>query len=172
MPPETPSSEQLTLLINLLAAPQEDSLEILQELISEYPWLQNPVQQLGDLPLDHWQAEHTQLFVSGYPKTMCPPFESVYRRRIMNSSICGDILQFYHSIDLEPTNELPPDYLGTLLECALFLREQTPFNAEAWHALWAQHLNPWVPQFAKDLQQHSQLQLYQQLGQQLVTLFP
>ena len=63
---------------------------------------------------------------------------------------------------------MPPDYLGTLLECWAFLTEQA--NHEALATLWTQHLASWVPRYASDLQQHGELVLYRQYGEQLESL--
>jgi len=164
------SSTHLRLLAGLLAAPGEESLEALTELAKEHPWLQAAVNQLAELSLAQWQVEHTRLFVSGYPKTRCPPFESVYRHHVMNSYLCEEISKLYRAVGLEPVEGLFPDYLGTLLECAAYLWEQPHYQPYR-EILWEQHIRSWVPRFADDLQQHSQLNLYQQLGHQLKELF-
>lgn len=161
----------LRILAGLLATPTAESLAALQTLAEEQPWLQESVQQLSGWPLAEWQAEHTNLFINGYPKTCCPPFESAYREGTMNGPICHDLGHFYHMIGLEPLEGLQPDYLGVLLECAAYLLEQEPVNQEHWETLWQTHLAQWVPRFAADLQRHSQLPLYQQLGLQLQGLF-
>lgn len=165
------TSKQLRLLAGLLAKPEQESLEILQELAQEYFWLQPAVAQLASLALEQWQGEHTHLFVNGHPQTCCPPFESVYRNKIMNGPACEELNVLYKSIGLEPYVELPPDYLGMILECAAYLLEQEPLNQEVWNDLWHVHLLEWVPKFANDLQKCSNLLLYQQLGQQLHLLF-
>ena len=180
--------QQLRLLAGLLAMPEKESLAVLEELAVQNNWLSEPVQELKGISLGRWQAEHTQLFINGYPKTPCPPFESVYRHEMMNGPACSELESLYQSIGLEPIEGVPADYLGMMLECAAFLLELPP-SSEAEEAsnepsvetketakthfqtLWQTHLAKWVPKFANDLQQHSQLRLYQQLGLKLQALF-
>ena len=171
MLPHNITPDKLRLFAGLLASPGKDSLAVLIELSADNPWLQAAVAELQGMALDYWQAEHTRLFINGHPKTCCPPFQSVYRHGVMNGAICEDIEQFYQSIGLETIDGLPPDYLGVLLECAAYLAEQQPVDVQQWEQLWQNHIVPWVPRFADDLQSHSELILYQQLGIKLKALF-
>jgi len=115
------------------------------------------VQQLKDISLEHWQGEHTQLFINGHPETTCPPFESVYRHSVMNGPACNEIEQIYQSIGLEPVDDMLPDYLGVMLECAAYLleqklpTEQPQESGKYFQTLWQDHLTKWVPKFANDL---------------------
>ncbi|RKZ39318.1 MAG: molecular chaperone TorD [Gammaproteobacteria bacterium] len=186
--------QQLRLFAGLLAKPGEESLAAIEEIAQEHHWLYDSIQELKEMSLEHWQGEHTQLFVNGHPKTVCPPFESVYRHGVMNGQACDDIERLYQESGLESVEGVPPDYLGVMLECAAYLLEQksTPpsdittlqqnvdendiihLEEEAWknfQTLWQEHLTKWVPKFANDLQQHSELRLYQQLGLKLKELF-
>jgi TorA maturation chaperone TorD len=163
------TAPQLRLLAGLLAAPTEESLSILEELVTEHPWLQAATTELATLSLEAWQAEHTRLFINGHPKTCCPPFASVYRHKVMNSPLCDRLELFYQSVGLVPIAELPPDYLGNLLECGAYLLEHTDLSQ--WQTLQDTFLKPWITRFCQDLQQSSHLVLYRQLGQQLQQLF-
>jgi len=165
------TSDYYSLLAGLLAMPSLESLAVLTELAQEYSWLQPAVDELQRTTLSHWQAEHTRLFINGHPKTCCPPFASVYRHGVMNGHICLQIVQFYERLGLQPIEGLSADYLGALLESAAYLLAQPQHNTELWEQLWQHYLANWVPQFAQDLQQHSELILYRQLGQQLQHLF-
>lgn len=165
------SPTHLRVLAGLLAAPGEESLETIKELAQEHVWLVPSVEQLSQMSLEHWQAEHTRLFVNGHPKTACPPFESVYRHGVMNSHLCDEVDELYHTVGLEVAGEFFPDYLGTLLECAAYVSEHLPVHQDSWETLWQKHLVSWVPRFAEDLQKNSKLKFYQELGNQLKELF-
>ena len=67
------TSQELRMLAALLAHPESDALEALKDMLPAAPWLAEAIAELARIPLEHWQAEHTRLFVSGYPKTACPP---------------------------------------------------------------------------------------------------
>ncbi len=178
MSPNNITPQQLRIFAVLLAKPSKDSLAILEEIAQENHWLYESVQELKQISLEDWQAEHTQMFINGYPETCCPPFESVYLHGIMNSPVCNQIEQIYQSVDLEPVDGVPADYLGMMLECAAYLLEQKNSQSsdienrdQNFQTLWQEHLAKWVPNFANDLQKNSELRLYQQLGIKLKELF-
>ena len=164
------SPETLRLLSGLLASPGSDSLAVLRELAGEHAWLGEPVAELEQTPLEEWQAEHGRLFISGHPKTVCPPFESAFLGGAMFGDACDQLGDLYRRVGLQAEG-LPPDYLGTLLECAAYLLEQPcGHSEELLKELWREHVATWVPRYGAVLQQESQLQLYRQLGQRLAGL--
>ncbi|WP_236786449.1 TorD/DmsD family molecular chaperone [Allochromatium tepidum] len=163
-------------LAMLLAMPETDALEALREIADEEPWLAEPIAELESLPPERWQAEHTRLFVSGYPKTPCPPFESAYRQGNMGGTAAPDLQGLYRRAGLE-SGEVPPDYLGTQLEFAAYLLDagsgegDTDCSAGTLAAeLWSNHLCRWLPRFARDLQTQADLALYRGLGERLARL--
>lgn len=162
-----PDPDYLRLLAGLLAAPEADSLAVLTKLVDEHPWLRDPVAELFDLGLPHWQAEHTRLFISNYPKTLCPPFESAYR----GGAPTGELAALYLRIGLE-ANDISADYLGAMLECAAYLLESGSATDNLWHELWNEHLARWVPRFSNDLINVQDCPLlYHRLGEKFSDLF-
>lgn len=167
-----PEPSRLRLLAGLLAMPTGDSYSILDEMAKQAPWLRDCLAQLKTLPLDRWQGEHTRLFISGYPRTACPPFESAYREGLMGGSANERLVTLYQRVGLE-TQNIPPDYLGALLELAAHLLDRSePRDPQLWAALWDEHLGTWVPRFARDLINAAHLTLYRRLGGELLRLFP
>jgi putative dimethyl sulfoxide reductase chaperone len=169
-------------LAMLLAMPETGALEALREIADAEPWLAEPIAELESLPLERWQAEHTRLFVSGYPKTPCLPFESAYRQGNMGGTAALDLQGLYRRAGLE-ASQTPPDYLGTQLEFAAYLLDAGSglepgsggadclvgaLSAELWDA----HLSRWLPRFALDLQAQTELALYRRLGEKLAELRP
>lgn len=164
------SPETLRLLSGLLASPGIESLGVLNELAGEHAWLGEPVAELAQTPLEEWQAEHARLFISGHPKTVCPPFESAFLGGAMFGAACDQLGDLYQRAGLQ-ADGAPPDYLGTLLECTAFLLEQPcGHSAELMQELWCEHLASWAPRLGSVLQQESGLLLYRQLGRQLACL--
>lgn len=173
---------QLRLLAALLAQPEDDALDALRDMLPDAPWLAPAIGELQDMPLEHWQAEHTRLFVSGFPKTPCPPFESAYRQGQMGGTAAGDLAALYRRAGLHAT-EAPADYLGTLLECAAYLATEPLCPRDPagrgegdtpglLREIWDDHLMRWVPRFADDLMRQSRIELYRLLGAQLARVFP
>ena len=164
------TADNLRLLGGLLATPGSDSLETVKALVEEHGWLSPAVDELSSLPLDQWQGEHTQLFLSGYPKTPCPPFESAYRNKRMNGPACSEVEAFYQRAGLQmESEEVPADYIGTELECAAWLLDQG--EQALWEELRGEHLSRWIGKFAEDLKAAATLKLYRSLGEKLADLF-
>ncbi len=161
----------LRVLAALLGAPTGESLAALREAARDLPWLTPAVQELETLPLDRWQAEHTRLFISGFPKTACPPFESAYRHGSMGGESVTQLLDLYGRVGLAPDG-VQADYLGVALECAAYLLENEGTKSDTWRELWDEHLGRWVHKFAMDLVEQSQVELYRSLGRELAALFP
>lgn len=161
--------EQLQLMALLLGTPVRGSLEILETLAGEHPWLAEPLAELGAVPLQQWQGEHTALFVSGYPKTVAPPFISALRHGSMGGGAEEDLRGFYRRLGVEP-NDMPADYLGTLFECAAWLSSQQPERQAELDELWQHYLLPVMPDFAQRLASHDGLKLYREMGRELIRI--
>ena len=175
-----PASQQILILAGLLAFPEPDAREALRDLLPLAPWLAESLAELDRLPLDQWQGEHTRLFTSGYPKTPCPPFESVYRQGRMGGTVVAELEELYRRAGLEARGA-PADYLGTLLECLAILAagdhpaqddlaQDDSAREGLRRSLWNDHLSRWLPRFAQDLQVHGELRLYRDLGERLAGL--
>ena len=163
-----PDPRQLYILSALLAFPEDDALDALRDMLPMAPWLAPAIEELADKPLEQWQGEHTRLFLSGYPKTPCPPFESAYRQGQMGGTVAGDLEALYRRAGLG-ARLAPADYLGTLLECLALLEERGDAE-EVIEELWGAHLDRWLPRFARDLQSHGEFALYRLLGARLAEL--
>ena len=160
---------ELRSLSILLAMPESDGLDALREMRQQAPWLESSLPELERVSLEHWQAEHTRLFINGYPKTACPPYESAYLQGRMGGTSAGEMADLYRRAGLQAA-DVPADYLGTMLECAAFLMEQG--MDKLLRELVEGHLRTWVPRFARELQEQAHLQLYGELGRQIEALLP
>lgn len=158
--------ERLRLAAGLLAAPGEEALPALRELAGEHPWLVVARDELAALPLDAWQAEHGRLFVSGLPRTPCLPFQSAQLEGMLPGPSTSAVAAFYGEVGLA-ADDVAPDYLGAMLECAAYLAEAAP-DKEA--ALWREHLLRWLPRYAETLGAESRLALYRGLAGELAAL--
>lgn len=162
--------QTLRLYSGLLAGPGDDSLEMLRELAGESAWLSAPSAELAQTPLEEWQAEHARLFISGHPKTVCAPFESAFLGGTMFGTACDQLGNLYRRAGLQ-AEDVPPDYLGTQLECAAYLLEQPCEHSQGLlRELWHDHLDCWAPRFGTLLQAESRLLLYRELGARLAEL--
>jgi TorA maturation chaperone TorD len=159
------TSEHLQLLSLLLGTPVRGSLEMLETLAGEHPWLEVPLEELREMPLAQWQGEHTRLFVSGYPKTAAPPFISALRHGLMGGGAEEELRGFYRHLGMEPSG-MPADYLGTLFECAAWLLSQNGRQPEL-DELWQNYLLPILPEFSQRLFEQGCLRLYREMGNEI-----
>lgn len=155
-------------LAQLLGQPEEGSLETLKDMLGEHGWLGAAIEELRVTPLDQWQAEHTRLFINGYPKTACPPYVSIQRHGRMEGPVCDELASLYRRAGLAPIREVPSDYLGTILEFAAWLSRQETSEAHGLlRELRDRHLADWLPDYAGCLRRESRLRLYRDMGLQL-----
>lgn len=164
-------STELRILASLLGAPDMDAKEAVLELAGYYKWLQPAVEELESMSLEDWQAEHTRLFVSGYPTTPCPPFESAYLSGRMHGPQEQALKDLYRRMGMM-SDGAPADYLGTLLECASMVNTNPEVGRDCWSELWDGHIARWVPRFCRELQSESRMALYRIVAQRLCELFP
>ncbi|MBF0262603.1 MAG: molecular chaperone TorD family protein [Magnetococcales bacterium] len=171
---------EMRLLAGMLAYPGQESLAVLRALADTEAWLKDAVAELHALPLDHWQAEHTRLFINGIPKTVCPPFASAWMTKaLLNEQTLDTLERLYQSVGLQ-FPRMWVDYLGTLLEVLAFLRlphDPRMPSPEGVHLqvadiVWEEHLQPWLPDFARRLQSEARLELYRRVGQRLMSWVP
>lgn len=160
---------QLRILAALLAMPEDDALDALRDMRPLAPWLEPALPELERIPLIYWQAEYTRLFISAYPRIPCPPYESAYRQGTMGGASAAELADLYHRAGLQAM-DVPADYLGALLECAAYLKEQG--MDDLFRELTEEHLGLWLPRFARDLRDQAGLALYRALGRQLGSLVP
>lgn len=162
--------ENLQLFSLLLGTPEPESLALLEGMSDEHDWLCEPVEELKRLPLEQWQAEHTSLFINGYPHTLAPPFLSALQNGEMGGDTAERVSKFYHYLGLE-ADSMPADYLGTLFECAAWLLQiEREAQQPAFEQLWNDFLCPILPGFATRLIEYDGLKLYTRMGQQLERL--
>jgi len=155
-------------LAQRLGQPDEGSLPALKDMLEENSWLDTAIDELSATPLDQWQAEHTRLFINGYPRTACPPYGSIHRHGRMEGPICDELRSLYQRAGLAPVREVPADYLGTILEFAAWLHEQETGKARGLlEELRDRHLAGWLPDYGACLQRESRLRLYRDMGVQL-----
>ena len=163
--------QELNLLSGLLAEPCEESLAVLEEIAPQLPWLsEQALVQLRQTPLEHWQVEHTELFISGHPKTYCMPFESVWTEGQMMGESTMRMSEYYQAAGFEISADLPADFLGTELQFLAYLIEHHREQEELMHEVLI-NMNAWIPKFSTSVRIHAELLLYKDWAKRLEGLF-
>lgn len=117
------------------------------------------------------QAEYTSLFINGYPHTVCPPYEAIYREKRMHGESTVAVSAAYQEWEMTVEAGLI-DHLSTELEFLAFLASAESLeNAVADDArktterFTREHLCRWVPQFIEDLKEGAKMDCYRKLGE-------
>lgn len=159
---------ELRVLAGLLAHPQGDALDNVREWSVHCPWLVESVVELQGISLEEWQGEHTRLFINGFPRTIAPPFLSVWSEGVMGGNKVGVLQQVFREAGLEPVEGMPADYLGTLLEFLAYLQGGTSVPGSMDGAVFReQFIRPWIQRFVTALREGSGLRLYRSLADRL-----
>ncbi len=163
----------MRVLAGLLAAPDRESLEVLESMAPELDWIGDSLQELRALPLDAWQGEHTRLFINGFPTTPCIPIASVWLHGTIQGQTAEAVNHLYQQAGLQSKTEIP-DYLETLLEAFDYLSVpgKLPEHDRLMllETLWQDYLVSWVPRFASALVREAGLHIYRRLGDRMLIL--
>lgn len=162
-------TEELRVLAWLFGMPCQGSLDEINSLSEQFNWLKESSKELGMMPLEEWQAEHTRLFISGYPTTPCPPFESAYLNGTMEGAAKRTLDRFFEQLQLKASGA-SADYLGTLLEGFAHLVDTYGLEDQRTQILQKEHLALWISEFSDDLQEHSDILLYKDIAKRLTCL--
>ncbi len=101
---------------------------------------------LCSLPLEELQAEYTRMFISAYPKLLCPPYESFYREGLVYGSSMVATGEWYRKQGLDFTFEgEPADHVSVELEF-LAIRDDRAF---------LEKLREWIYQFTERVKNNS-----------------
>jgi TorA maturation chaperone TorD len=175
----SPTSYYQLLSLSLLY-PQPALLPQLEAAAAEIesPWAAELVAAFKATPLDELQMEHTRLFVNNMPAVPCPPYEAAYVDGHLMSATTGAVASFYAEWGLAQSLETA-DFLPVELQFVAYLAElsaQQPTASvlieQARRQFEREHLRPWLPRFAADVQVHAGLEFYRRVGQHLAALLP
>ncbi|NTW47242.1 MAG: molecular chaperone TorD family protein, partial [Chlorobaculum sp.] len=117
------------------------------------------------------QAEYTRLFLNGYPRTVCPPYESVYLEQRMHGEAAVAVAAAYAEWEMKVEPGLI-DHLATELEFLAFLASAESLDGDmstearkASDEFFQKHLRRWTPRFIADLKSGAKLDCYRMLGE-------
>jgi len=117
---------------SLLYSYPENREEFFQKLNDFYPYEdRKPLEELENYNFQELQAEYTGLFIAGYGRTPCKPYQSVFtteERTLMGASAL-ETAKFFDLFGLKIENDFP-DKVNYQLEFMAFLLElkkQTPY---------------------------------------------
>jgi len=119
---------------------------------------------LSEINKEQLEADFVTLFINGYPKTIAPPYESLYRgSSLMLGTTSEDVIQYYVKYELEPAEDGSlPDALAIELDFVAFLITQNPSNVDI-NKFINEHIFTWVEDFIAKINE-SDVDIYKKLG--------
>ncbi len=106
--------------------PTESTLREIREIAKTGDLDVRSAEILGAVSLEDAQAEYTRLFISSYPRLLCPPYESYYREGIVYGNSTIEVGEWYRKSGLDFTFEgEPSDILSAELDFMALTNDQS-----------------------------------------------
>ncbi len=122
------------------------------------------------------QAEYTRLFISGFPKTPCPPYESFFTQGILFGKANEIVRKIYSDWEMDVIPSLA-DHISTEFEFLAFLsavKETSDYTNDAKQTFTYflnNHILNWILDFAYTLQNNTKNNYYLQYAKVLLNTF-
>ncbi len=98
--------------------------------------------------LEELQTEYTRLFISAYPKLLCPPYESYYREGVVYGNSSIEVAEWYRKSGLDFACEGEP---------ADLVSAELDFLALTGDLAFLVRLKEWIFEFTGRVKEHSTL---------------
>lgn len=103
---------------------------------------------LKSVSLEDVQAEYTRLFISAFPRLLCPPYESYYREGVVYGDASVEVGELYAKRGLQYSYEgEPPDLFSAELEFLALTNDET----------FLERMKEWVFDFTSGVREHSKI---------------
>ncbi len=130
---------------------------------------------LGDLEgkqgdTEEYEVDYTRLFVSAYPRPLCPPYESYFAtggKMLGRPDIVGDLKGVLRSLGLKvkENRESLPDYIPTELELVSHIASlEHGASSGLLEKMVYSHISSWLPEFSGCITRNAWTDYYKKLG--------
>ena len=110
------------------------------------------------------EAEYTSLFVTGYPKTPCPPYFSAYQTGMIVSDYTDKLYDLYEEYGIELSNEQFPDFIPIMMEFMTLLLTND-LNEEA-KSFYKDYLS-WLGEFSDNIKRNTKNEYFISIANEL-----
>ena len=110
------------------------------------------------------EAEYTSLFITGYPKTPCPPYFSAYQTGMIVSDYSDKLYDLYEEYGIELSNEQFPDFIPTMMEFMTLLL--TNDLLEEAKNFYKEYLS-WLDEFSKNIKRNTKNEYFIMIANEL-----
>jgi len=110
------------------------------------------------------EAEYTSLFVTGYPKTPCPPYFSAYQTGLVVSDFTEKLYELYEEYGIELSNKQLPDFIPIMMEfMTLLLSNELEKDAKDFYDKYLS----WISIFAENIKRNTKEEYFINIANQL-----
>ena len=120
---------------------------------------------------EKYEVDYTRLFVSAYPRPLCPPYESYYATRsklLARPDIISDLRSILRELKLkiDENKESLPDHLPAELELVSYITTlKSDKSQQLLERLLYKHLSIWLNEFPKCIKKNAWTGYYKKLGE-------
>ena len=120
---------------------------------------------LNENDQDNLEAEYTSLFITGYPKTPCPPYFSAYQTGMIVSEHSEKLYNIYEEYGIELSNEQFPDFIPTMMEfMTLLLTNEQEKEAKEFYK---EYLS-WISEFSENIKRNTKEKYFLKIADELI----
>lgn len=110
------------------------------------------------------EGEYTSLFITGYPKTPCPPYFSAYQTGMVVSEYSNKLYDLYEEYGIELSNEQFPDFIPTMMEFMTLLL--TNDLIEEAKDFYKEYLS-WLDEFSSNIKRNTKNEYFIKIATEL-----
>jgi len=126
--------------------------------------LKGIIKHLNEEKREALEGEYTSLFVTGYPKTPCPPYYSAYQTGMVVSDYTEKLYEIYEGYGIELSNEQFPDFIPIMLEfMTLLLTNELLKEAKEFYNEYL----IWLTEFSENIKRNTQEEYFINIANQL-----
>ncbi len=151
----------------LLTYPSIELKKELENIVDIDHPVSNTLKQIDDKSFENLQGEYTRLFITGYPKTPCPPYYSAYKTGLVVSDHTDYLYNLYAEYGIEIPEGQFPDFIPVLMEfMVLLLSNDKIEDAKSFHSKYI----TWLLVFAENIKDNTSIEYFNLISKNISSL--
>lgn len=164
-------SQKFFIFGKLLTYPTKELKEDIEKVLlllkekSDQDLFKNIIKNLNDKKREVLEGEYTSLFITGYPKTPCPPYYSAHQTGLVVSEHSEELHNIYEEYGIELSNDQFPDFIPTMMEfMTLLLTNELVKEASKFYKKYLL----WVSEFSENIKRNTENEYFINIANELI----